>query len=460
MSVNSIYSITNIFNESKRSLRLSLPLIGAQLIYAISGFFATLIVAHLGRDELAANALVWSVFTFLIVTFIGVLCSISILVAQSYGAKDYPGIKIVTGQGFILALVLSVPMMLVLWYAPYILIFTKQSPVIIQFATPYFHALTLCVIPLNFLIAVEQFLSGMEKSRLVLIISIAEVPIEIFLFYALVFGKFGFPRTGIIGIAYGAALAMLIADIVVFIYLYYSREFKTYVTNNWCFQKKYFWELIRVGTPMGAMFGIEVALIAVIAFMMGAVNNDTLAAYQIAYQCFMLVLAVIFGLTQGATIRVGYEVGKNNKNAVKIAAYTNLGIGFVYMLFVAIIYFIIPEKIIALYIDIHDVKLHQVFLLAQTFLVVVAILQIADCFRLSGAAALRGLKDTKIPMYISAVTFWLVALPGAYILGFIYKLGGVGIWIGLAIGLATAAVIIQLRFVQLIKKIDLKKVLL
>jgi len=219
MSVNSIYSITNIFNESKRSLRLSLPLIGAQLIYAISGFFATLIVAHLGRDELAANALVWSVFTFLIVTFIGVLCSISILVAQSYGAKDYPGIKIVTGQGFILALVLSVPMMLVLWYAPYILIFTKQSPVIIQFATPYFHALTLCVIPLNFLIAVEQFLSGMEKSRLVLIISIAEVPIEIFLFYALVFGKFGFPRTGIIGIAYGAALAMLIADIVVFIYL-------------------------------------------------------------------------------------------------------------------------------------------------------------------------------------------------------------------------------------------------
>lgn len=453
----SIYSFSNIFSEFKRSLRLSLPLIGSQLIYALSGFFATIMIAHLGRDELAANALVWSIFGFLIVTFIGILCAISVLVAQSYGANDTKGIRFAANQGFILAAILTIPMILAMWFAPYVLVWTEQSPEVIQFATPYFHALTLCILPLNLLIAIEQFLLGIEKTRLVLMISIAEVPLEIFLFYALVFGKYGFPQLGMIGVAYGVALSMLLADTVVFAYLYCAKKFKPYLVFDWRIYKKYFLELLRIGIPMGGMMGIEVALLAVITLMMGKLGNNALAAHQIVYQCFMLMLAVIFGLSQGTTVRVGYEVGANNKNTAKIAVLTNIGIGFSYMLVVGIFYWMIPEKIIGLVINVHDPKMHNVLLYAKTFLIVAAVLQLFDCFRLIGAAALRGLKDTKIPMYISIFAFWLVALPCAYLLGFTFKFGGVGVWMGLAIGLAVGAIILQWRFRWLLKRVDFTK---
>lgn len=455
----SIYSFSNIFSEFKRSLRLSLPLIGSQLIYGLSGFMATVMIAHLGRDELAANALVWSVFGFLIVTFIGVLCAISVLTAQSYGANDKNGIRTASSQGFLLATALAVPMAIAMWFAPYILTWTGQSPEIIQFATPYFHALTLCILPLNLLIAAEQFLSGIEETRLVLLISIAEVPLEIFFFYVLVFGKFGFPNVGMLGIAYGATLGMLTADIVVFAYLYCAKKFKPYLKFNWRINKTYFLELLRIGIPMGGMMGIELALFLMITLMMGKLGNDTLAAYQIVYQCFILVLTAIFGLSQGTSVRVGYEVGANNKDLVKLAAYTNTGIGCIYMLIIGIFYMLIPEKIIELVINPNAPNMHKVMLYATAFLIIAPILQLSDCLRLIGAAALRGLKDTKIPMYISTVAFWLIALPSAYVLGFILKLGGMGIWIGLTIGLTLGAIAIQWRFVWLVKRVQLTQLM-
>jgi len=448
-----IYSFPNIFSECKRSLRLSLPLIGSQLIYGLSGFAAMVMIAHLGRDELAANALVWSVFTFVLVTFIGILCAISVLVAQSYGAEDECGIRVAASQGLILAVLLTIPMMLVMWFAPYILIWSGQSQELIQFATPYFHALAYCILPCNLLIAVEQFLSGIEKTRLVLIISVAEVPLEIFFFYVLVFGKWGFPNCGMIGIAYGATLAMLIADIVVFVYLYSAKKFKRYLHFNWRIHKKYFLELLRIGIPMGGMMGIELALFTVIALLMGKLGNDTLAAYQIVYQCLVLVLTIIFGLSQGATVRVGYEVGAGNKNAVKVAAVTNFGLGFLYMLVIGVFYFVMPRQIISLAVNLSDPKMRDVILYATGFLAVVAVLQISDNFRLLGVAILRGLKDAKVPMYISIVAFWLVSFPCAYLLGFKYKFGGVGIWWGLTVGLMAAAVMLQWRFQWLIKRV-------
>lgn len=455
----SLYSFSNIFSEFKRSLRLSLPLIGSQLIYGLSGFMATVMIAHLGRDELAANALVWSVFGFLIITFIGALCAISVLTAQSYGANDKNGIRTASNQGFLLAVALAIPMSIAMWFAPYVLIWTGQSPEVIHFATPYFHALTLCILPLNLLIAVEQFLSGIEETRLVLLISVAEVPVEIFLFYALVFGKFGFPHIGMTGIAYGVTFAMLLADVIVFAYLYCAKKFKPYLKFNWRINKTYFLELLRVGVPMGSMMGIEVALFLVITLMMGKLGNDTLAAYQIVYQCFILVLTAIFGLSQGAAVRVGYEVGANNKNLVKLAAYTNAGIGCIYMLIIGIFYVLIPEKIIELVINPNAPNMHKVILYATAFLIIAPILQLSDCLRLIGAAALRGLKDTKIPMYISTIAFWLIALPCAYVLGFTFKLGGLGIWIGITIGLTLGAIAIQWRFAWLVKRVDLAQLL-
>jgi MATE family multidrug resistance protein len=454
-------SLSNIVTELRKSMRLSLPLVAAQLIYALNGFIATIMIAHMGRDALAASALVWSTFVALVLFFIGILNAVGILVAQSYGAENHEGIEHATAQGFILALLFAIPMMLAMWIAPVILYWTGQSPSVIQLAIPYFHSLGWCMLPLNLLIVMEQFLIGIARTRLVLFMSLIEVPLEIFFFYILLFGKLGMPKLGLPGIGYGITMAIGILVIAIGLFLHFSSNTKKYAlfTSCWKINKKYLLELIRVGTPLGGMYCVEVALFATVAFMMGRLGEDVLAAHNIAYQCFVFTLTMIFGISQGATIRVGHEVGRNNKEALKLAAYVNMGIGFSLMLISALLYIGFPQYIIAIDINIHAEKYHMLVHYAATFLFVAGILQLTDCFRLISVGVLRGLKDTKVPMYISMVAFWLIAFPSAYLLGFVCHLGGVGIWWGLVIGLATAAGILLIRFNRLVNKVDLAALL-
>jgi len=440
-------------------MRLSLPLIASQLMYGLSGFISTVMIAHLGKNALAANVIVWGVFIALILFFIGILNAVSIMVAQSYGAKDEHGIQQATSQGIVLGILFTIPMIAALWIAPEILYWTGQNPAVIKIAIPYFHSFAWGLLPLNVLIVFEQFLIGISRTRLVLIMSLLEVPMEIFFFYIFIFGKFGMPKLGAPGVGYGFSVAITILTVLVGLFLTFSPLTKTYnlLTSCWKLNKKYLFELIRVGFPLGGMYSIEVALFAVIALMMGKFGQDMLAAHQIAYQCFAFTLTVVFGISTGATVRVGHEVGRNNRDGVKLAAYVNMGIGFFVMLILAIMYIGFPNLLIGIDINIHAAKYKMIVQYATTFLLVAGILQLTDCFRLISVGALRGLKDTKVPMYISFISFWVLAFPAAYFLAFPLHFKGAGIWWGLEIGLAIGALILVVRFVRLVERVDLVK---
>jgi MATE family multidrug resistance protein len=295
--VNAQYSFQDIFSELRVSFRLSLPLIASEIIYGLSGFISTIMVAHLGSKALAANALVWTVFIALIVFFIGVLCAVSVMVAQCHGANDKEGIRIASKQGILLAIALSIPMMLVVLFAPYILSLTGQHPAVMQLATPYFHSMMWSMLPLNLLFVFEQFLLGLAKTRLVLAMSILGVPIQIGFIYLFTFGAFGFPKMGLSGIGFGCAAAYGITAVIVGLYIQYAKPCRDYeiFSGYWTLNKKYMKEIIRVGLPMGSMYCVELALFAIIAIFMGRIGADALAAHQIAYQCFGLALTVIFG---------------------------------------------------------------------------------------------------------------------------------------------------------------------
>lgn len=452
------YSSQQIFSEFQASLKLSFPLIISELVYGLNGFLSTMMIAHLGREELAANALVWGIFITLILLFIGILSATGILVAQSYGAKDKRGVHLAANQGIILGVIFAVPMMLIMLLAPKILILTGQSPEIIKIAIPYFHALSWCMLPLNLLIVFEQFLMGIAKTRLVLLISLISVPIQLLCFYLFIFGKFGFPKVGLAGIGYGSTLSWTITAIIVGLYVRFSHHCSEYkiFSKIWQYNKKFFVEIIRIGAPIGGMYAIELALFTTIAFMVGKFGADALAAHQIAHQCFGFALTVIFGLSQATGIRVGHEVGRNYRSAMKLAVYVNMAIGFCWMLLLAAIYIGIPKKIIGLDVDITKSSYKFLVEFAVNFLFVAALLQLTDCFRLLSVAALRGLKDTRIPMFVSVFGFWLIAFPTAYAFGFVLHWGAVGVWWGLMVGLVISAAILFTRFKYLANKLDLQ----
>ena len=429
----------------------------SEVVYELNNFTATVMVAHLGKEQLAANALVWSIYLAVIVFFIGILFSVSIMVAQSFGAKDNHSIGVCFKQGLIMAFIFAPFMMLIMWFAPIVLVWTGQDSAIIKVAKPFFLALIWSMLPLNLIIVVHQFLIGVNKTRIVMLSSILAVPTQIFFFYVFLFGRFGLPKLGLAGIGYGLAVSHVLEAAYLLCYIYFSSPLKIYHLFHkwWSVNRKILVELIHVGLPLGFMICTEVALFAVVAIMMGLLGTTVLAAYQISYQYMVIVIVIIFALQQNITVRVGNEVGRNNRNDLMLTTMVNMGMGFGFILLFSVIYIFFPRLVISLDINIHAPHLQELVKKASIFLAMAGILILVDCFRLINLGALRGLKDTKVPVFISLFGFWCIAFPCAYLLAFKFEFGGVGIWWGLIIGLFVSGAILFMRFSRLVKSVDL-----
>lgn len=455
--MSNVFSLSKIFSEFKLSLSLAFPLIASEVIYALNGFIGTVMVAHLGKEELAANALVWGIYITVILFFIGVLCSVSIMVSQSFGARDTSSCSVCFQQGLIMALIFTIPMMLLMWHTPIALSWTGQNPQVIERAVPLCHALVWTMLPLNIWFVFQQFLLGITKPRLVMAMSILAVPVEIIFYYLFLFGKFGMPKLGLAGIGYGLTAADCMIVILFVFYLSWAQYLKGYrlFQRWWVFNPKFFFEMLKVGLPLGFMYCSEVALFAVVAIMMGILGTSTLAAYQIAYQFLMVALVIIFALTQNVSMRVGNEVGRNNREALSVAAFVNLAIGMSIMLCFSVVYLFLPHLVLNLDIDVHAQSLNEVVNEATKFLALISVLILIDCVRLIHVGALRGLKDTRFPLFASILGFWCIAFPTAYLLAFRLRWGGSGIWVGVITGLCVTGILLILRFLRVVKNVDL-----
>jgi len=455
--MRSVFSLSNITSEFRRSSKLALPLIASEVILALSGFIATVMVAHLGTVELAANSLVWKIYLTVILFFIGILYAISIMIAQSFGASDNKGISICFKQGLIMSILFSLPMMLMMWFAPTILVWTKQDPEVIRLATPLFHSIMWSMLPMNITIVIEQFLIGITKTRLVLMMSILLVPIEILFYYIFLFGECGMPVMGLAGIGYALTISYCIASTFFISYLYFSKRLKIYdlFKKWWVIERKFFLEIVRFGLPIGLMWCSELAFFAVVALMMGVFGVTVLAAYEIAHQYLIIALVVIFALSQSTAIRVGFEAGRNDRDKLQLTAVVNMMIGFSLISIFSFFYIFFPQAAIGLDIDIYSEAYKDVTTIALKFFPLIPIILAVDCVRIISNGALRGLKDTNVQLLISALGFWLIAFPTTYLLSFKLGFGGVGIWWGIIFSMFIIAIILLIRFNKLSKTINM-----
>ncbi len=442
------YSSANILFELRQSLKLVIPLIGTQLFYAVGNIGSTIILAHVGAGELATNALVWGIYITLILFVMGMLSSVCALVAQKHGARDKQGINIIINQGFLLVIVLAIPISLIIWLIPTIVSWTNQDPIIIKLAKPYCHSLILSILPLNLLLIIEQILIGMSAVRTVFLLSGLKVILELFFVYVLVFGKYGFSKLGLVGIGYGISIAASCTLIIAICSIYYSKKWDGYcwrLSLSQCSFKR-FWGLIKQGFPLGAMCCIELSLFSTAAFMMSHFGIFLLAAHQFVYQCLVFTLTIIFGVLQATTVRIGNEVGNNNFSQLKLIVWINLGIGFCVILPLVMLYFFFPQYLAAFGFGTQALENQLVIKYIKKFLPLIAVLQIVEGVRLIVIGALRGLNDTKVIMYNSILAFWIVAFPISYLLAFVLHWGGAGIWLGLLMGIMVGAIVSLTRF--------------
>ncbi|MCP3659247.1 MAG: MATE family efflux transporter [Bacteroidetes bacterium] len=445
-------SKNKILKETLSILKLFLPLLFSQVIYAASTFISTIMVGHLGKIPLAALGLASITYSTLCVFFFGIFVGISILVARNHGSGNDKNIKNIVSQGFILAIICSIPFMLIMWFIPkcYHLIedCTKEVRIL---ATSYLHSLTLSVLPWLFLVVIEQFLIGIALAKVIVFISIIQVIFEVLINYILVFGKWGFPKYGIVGLGYGFTILFVTSLAFIGLYVKNSSKTKHYdIFKNFLkLKSNVLLDLIKIGLSIGFTNVVETLFFLCLTFLIVPFGISAIAGQQIIRQYFELTVTIGLAMTQVATVRVSIAIGEKKNKNLKTPIFISSILVVILMIFFAIIYIIFPEFLIAFDIDINDSNFFLLINYTKKVFMILAIYQIFDSIRLVMIGALRAFKDSKIPMYITLFTFWILGLSFAYVFGFYLKLGWIGLWIGILIAmiLGTISLFIRLKFI-------------
>lgn len=434
--------------EVGATLRLAGPVAAAQLAQISMGFVDTVMVGRLGSEALAGVALGSTLFFFTVIWCMGVVMAVGPMVAQAFGAGQAEPVGRSVRQGLWLGVVLSVPAFLFLYNIAPVLRWLGQEPATVRDASAYLRAIVWGILPFLWFVALRNFVEGVGRPLQVTLITLAGVGLNVGANYVLMYGRLGFPALGLVGAGYASALVywFLFATLALFV----SRRavFRAYrvFARLGHPDLHYFRELFRIGWPIGVSLGVEAGLFSTTAVMMGTLGTTALAAHQVALQCASFVFMVPVGIGIATSVRVGQAVGRGDAAGVRWAGAVGIGLAAAFMLGAAILFWTLPGAIVALYLDVDDPANAPVVRLAGTLLGVAAVFQLFDGIQVSASGALRGLKDTRVPMLVCFFAYWIVGLPGGALLGFVGGWGAVGLWWGLVLGLVVAAVLLLRRF--------------
>jgi MATE family multidrug resistance protein len=435
----------SLARELRATLLLALPLILAQLAQMSMSLIDTLMVGRLGQEALAGIALGGSVYTFALIIGMGVMFAVGPTVSQAYGAGDHAKVGGAVRASLVLAFGLSVPAGLLFWQIGPLLRLVGQEEVTAALATRYLHAIAWGYLPALWLTGLRGLLEGLARPRPVMVIAFLGVALNIIANYALIFGHFGFPALGLVGSGWASALvywsmfgaaAFYVHRALPWVQLWRRRALELGILR----------ELLRLGWPIGLTLGFETGLFSATAVLMGLFGTVQLAAHQIAIQSASFTFMVLVGLAAATAVRVGQAAGRRERGAVRRAGGVGIALSAAFMLLTALTFWLLPERVVGLYLDIGDPANAEVARTAARFLAFAAAFQVFDGLQVSAAGALRGLKDTRAPMLISLASYWGVGLTTGVLLAFYGQLAGQGLWLGLVVGLFSAALLLTWRF--------------
>ena len=434
--------------QIKNVLQLSLPMAGSRFLQMFSGFIATMMVAHLGKEVLAACALINATLAFVLLIFISIVFSLSFIVGQSFGAKEYREVGALVQQGMVLSFLLSLVMMFCFWYADDVLRWFHQKPVMLVYVRQYFHALMWGAIPILLQSCLEQFCYGVLKQRLVIAINFCSMLIGIPTAYILIFGKWGFPQLGVAGLGLTFAIQAWFAFSALLICCYGFSYFKKFYLFQWRAVQgwHYLRKILRIGWPMSVQFGGELASFFVITMMIGWLGTNSLAAVQITQQWMFLVVVPVFAMSEAAGILVGQAVGAKAYGDLNLISRSSLilSLGLIGLLDIGFIAF--PHFFASFYMNINQAKNAEIMRLIHPLFILMAITLIFNSVRDIISGSLRGLFDTQFPMRAGLFVMWCLVLPLGYLFAFPLHMDVIGFRIGGNIGLLCGALLVYWRW--------------
>ncbi|WP_404403152.1 MATE family efflux transporter [Pelagibacterium halotolerans] len=435
-------------DEFRATFLLAWPLVVAQV--AQNALFTTdvIMMGWLGPEFLAGGTLATAFFMPFLLLGGGIVSAVAPLAAQAIGARKIKNVRRSVRQGFWAAIVIALALLPLIWQIETILLAAGQEPHLAALAGLYMHVAVFVLFPGLGLFVLRSFLSALGSTQIILYTTIAGVIVNAVGNYALMFGNFGFPRLELLG----AAITTVVTNAVMFglllAYALLHRRYKRFyiLVRLWKPDWPRFVEIFRIGTPIGLTIMAEVGMFAIAAIFVGWLGTDALAAHAVALQCASFAFMVPLGVGMASTVRVGLAFGAGSDDAVGKAGWTSMMVGVGFMCITCALFLTMPGFFVRFFLDPTDPGNANALALAGTFLVMAGVFQIVDGAQVVAAHALRGLADTTVPMIIALIGYWLVGMPIAWWLGDASRLGGVGVWTGLAAGLGFVAVILTARF--------------
>ena len=406
------------------------------------------LIGRLGPQAVAAVSLAQLVLFIGFVLGMGPVSAVAPLAAQAFGARDPRLVRRSLRVGLWTAVLLGIPVNLAQLWGKDILIAAGQAPATAALASHYLASLAWSMIPAWCFIALRNFMGAVNRPEPALWITLAAIPLNGLLAYALIYGAFGLPRLDLFGAGIATTcvnVAMCIATVWV---CYACAPFKKYrvLGRFWRPDWPLMRELIVIGVPITGALLLEWGLFSSAALLVGWIGTTALAAHQIALQIATVLFMIPFGISLAATVRVGHAVGRRDPAGARRAGFAAIALSAVIMLVTTLAVVLLRNALPLLFLGQNSATDADTAALAATLLLIGATFFVSDAIQGTAAGALRGLSDTRMPMLYAAISFWLVGFSSAYTLAFPFGLGAVGIWIGFALSVVTFAVLLVWRF--------------
>lgn len=425
-------------------LRLAGPVILSQFASNALALIATAVIGRLGAAELAAAAYANALYYLVYMMLVGVMLSVAPRISQAHGAGDTAGVNRALHAGLRLALLLCAAVLPVMWLVAALLPHLAPADIRSDLTATYLRVYSLGMPATLTFMALRGALEGTGTPRPVTLVAVAGLVWAALVSPALAFGWGPLPALGVAGAAAASAsAAWLMAALL------WPAALNCAGRENPRNLGSELRALFKLGWPIGLTLGAEGGMFTVTTLLMARFGPETLAAHNVTLQAITAMFMIPLGLASATSVRVGQNAGAQDHAGARRAGLIGLILSVTVMLTFAALELLAPHTILGVFVDVDDPKNAALIATATGFLTIAALFQTVDGLQVTANGALRGLHDTRVPLLISLIAYWLVGLGFGALLAFGLNAGSRGLWFGLTAGLTFAATALVWRFFRL-----------
>jgi len=441
--MSSMVSRTQIAADAGAIARFGGPLLVNNLALAGMGFTDTVMAGQLGARDLAGLAIGAAWYNLFMFMGMGALMAISPVVAHAYGAADNAAVTRIARQSWWVVLALSVLLVLGMWQAGWALPALNIAPEILPVAIGYAEAISWGLPAMMGFLSLRYASEGLGHTRPIMYIAVGALIFNVFGNWVFMYGKFGMPALGAVGCGVASALAMWLMLVAMFMYMRRHSIYRPFDIFHRIDRpdSHVIGQLLRLGIPISGSILAEGGLFVAAALLMGAMGAVTAGAHQVALNFAAFMFMMPLSISSATTIHVGHTIGRGDVARARAAGFVGIGMCVVVMIVSACGIVLWNDQIAAMYTSDEAVRS-----LAASLLFAAAVFQVSDGVQVGTAGALRGFKDTAVPMALCWFSYWPVGFALAYVLGVVRGLGPFYVWVGLIAGLSVCAVLLLARY--------------